>query len=111
MRRPLEGRLEATGMSAAVPPSGGEGGNSISAGLRISVVPLSLALILLLAILVAAGILAFRQTSAQADVQRSIEVINNLNMVMTGLLAAETGQRGFILTNDSRYLEPFTKAA
>jgi PAS domain S-box-containing protein len=98
-------------MSAAVPPSGGAGGNSIPAALRINVVPLSLALILLLAILVTAGILAFRQTSAQADVQRSIEVINDLNRVMTGLLEAETGQRGYILTNDSRYLEPFTKAA
>jgi CHASE3 domain sensor protein len=86
-------------MSAVVPPAGGEGGNSIPAGLRINVVPLSLALILLLAILVSAGILAFRQTSAEADVQRSIEVINGLNRVMTGLLDAETGQRGYILTN------------
>jgi PAS domain S-box-containing protein len=98
-------------MSAAVPSPGGEGGSSISAGLRINVVPLSIALILLLAILVAAAVLAFRQTSAQADVQRSIEVINDLNRVMTGLLDAETGQRGYILTNDSRYLEPFAKAA
>ena len=98
-------------MSAAAPPPSGEGGNSISAGLRINVVPLSIALILLLAILVAAAVLAFRQTSAQADVQRSIEVINDLNRIMTGLLDAETGQRGYVLTNDSRYLEPFTKGA
>jgi CHASE3 domain sensor protein len=89
---------------------GGKRGMSAPPGLRINIVALLLAFILLLAILVAAGLLALRQTSAQTDVRRSIEVINTLNSVMTGLLDAETGQRGYIVTGDPSYLQPFNES-
>jgi hypothetical protein len=72
---------------------------------------LSFAFILLLAILVAAAILALRQTGAQADVQKSIEVINGLSTVLTELLDAETGQRGYVVSGDPSYLGPYNKAA
>lgn len=59
----------------------------------------------------AAAILAIRQSDAQADVQRSIEVINGLSTVLTELLEAETGQRGYVVSGDPSYLEPYNKAA
>jgi PAS domain S-box-containing protein len=82
-----------------------------ASGLRINVTALSAAFILLLAILAVAAILAVRQNRAQADVRDSIDVINRLNRIQSGLLDAETGQRGYILTGDPSYLEPYTRAA
>jgi len=84
---------------------------SASPGLRINVVVLSLAFILLLAILVVAAILALRQTRAQADVRDSLETINSLSRIQSELLDAETGQRGYVLTGDASYLEPYNRAA
>jgi PAS domain S-box-containing protein len=88
-----------------------KGAVSVSSGLRINVVVLSLAFILLLAILVVAAILAVRQTRAQADVRDSLETINSLNRIQSELLDAETGQRGYVLTGDPSYLEPYNRAA
>ena len=82
-----------------------------SSGLRINVIVLSLAFILLLAILAVAAILAVRQNRAEADVRDSIEAINRLNLIQAGLLDAETGQRGYILTGEPSYLEPYNRAA
>jgi CHASE3 domain len=98
-------------LSAKMAPQDDKGEVRASPGLRINIIALSAAFILLLAILIVAAILALRQRSAQADVQRSINVINGLNRVLTGLLDAETGQRGYILTGDPSYLEPFNRAA
>jgi PAS domain S-box-containing protein len=84
---------------------------SASPGLRINFIALSLAFVLLLAILVVAGILALRQTRVQADVHDSLDVINSLNHIQSELLDAETGQRGYILTGDPSYLEPYNRAA
>jgi CHASE3 domain sensor protein len=89
----------------------GKGAMSVASGLRINVVVLSLAFILLLAILVVAAILALRQTRAQADVRDSLEVINGLNRIQSELLDAETGQRGYVITGDASYLEPYNRAA
>jgi len=89
----------------------GKGVISASPGLRINVIALSSAFVLLLAILAVAAILAIRQTRAEADVRNSLEVINNLNHIQSGLLDAETGQRGYILTGDPAYLEPYNRAA
>jgi CHASE3 domain sensor protein len=84
---------------------------STSPDLRVNIIALSFAFILLLAILVVAAILALRQTGAQADVQKSIEVINGLSTVLTELLDAETGQRGYVVSGDPSYLGPYNKAA
>jgi CHASE3 domain sensor protein len=84
---------------------------SASSGLRINVIVLSLAFILLLAILVVAAILALRQTRAQVDVRDSLEAINSLNRIQSQLVDAETGQRGYVLTGDASYLEPYNRAA
>lgn len=84
---------------------------SAAPGLRINVIALSSAFVLLLAILAIAAILAIRQTRAQVVVHNSLEVINSLNRIQSGLLEAETGQRGYVLTGDPTYLEPYNRAA
>jgi len=38
------------------------------------------------------------------------EVKRTLEQIMSGMKDAETGQRGFLLTNDERFLEPYHKA-
>jgi PAS domain S-box-containing protein len=84
---------------------------SAAPGLRINVIALSSAFVLLLAILAVAAILAIRQTRAQAVVHNSLDIINSLNLIQSGLLDAETGQRGYLLTGDPTYLEPYNRAA
>jgi PAS domain S-box-containing protein len=98
-------------MNAGMSEHDDEGAIRASSGLRINVIALSTAFILLLAILAVAAILAVRQNRAEADVRDSIEVINGLNRIQAELLDAETGQRGYILTGDPSYLEPYNRAA
>jgi PAS domain S-box-containing protein len=43
-------------------------------------------------------------------VARSHDVVVGLDDVLSNLLDAETGQRGYLLTGDERYLEPYTKS-
>ena len=55
--------------------------------------------------------LALRTREATADrVTQTLEVIQQLQRVRTGLVDAETGQRGFLLTGEERYLEPYNGA-
>jgi len=44
-------------------------------------------------------------------VSRSHQVLEIFQQVLSSLQDAETGQRGFIITGDWRYLEPYTQAA
>jgi signal transduction histidine kinase/DNA-binding response OmpR family regulator/CHASE3 domain sensor protein len=66
-----------------------------------------------IAVLVIA-VLSYRSLQATAESTRSltraIEVLAQLNTVLSTLKDAETGQRGFLLTGDENYLEPFTTA-
>jgi len=47
---------------------------------------------------------------AAARVSNTLEVIQQLELVQSGLTDAETGQRGYLLTGEERYVEPFTEA-
>jgi signal transduction histidine kinase/CheY-like chemotaxis protein/CHASE3 domain sensor protein len=47
---------------------------------------------------------------AAEGVRHTLEVIQQLEGLMSGLKDAETGQRGFLLTGDESYLEPYTNA-
>src|SRR5262245_41640335 len=38
------------------------------------------------------------------------QVLEQLNGILSSLKDAETGQRGFLLTGEERYLEPYTSA-
>jgi PAS domain S-box-containing protein len=58
--------------------------------------------------------LSFRQLElyrrANADATRSREILNAIDSIQASLVDAETGQRGFLLTGDSSYLEPYNRA-
>jgi PAS domain S-box-containing protein len=60
------------------------------------------------------GILSFaavnRLLEATNRVEHTAEVIDVANGVLSGLKDAETGQRGYIITGDSLYLEPYRTA-
>src|SRR5689334_24510169 len=50
-----------------------------------------------------------RETGAR-DVTHTMQVIEHAQQLLTTMANAETGQRGFLLTNDDRYLDPYTQA-
>src|SRR6266545_1068102 len=52
-----------------------------------------------------------RQLRSDASlVSRTNEVLNSLDGLLSTMKDAETGQRGFLLTGDERYLEPYREA-
>jgi PAS domain S-box-containing protein len=63
----------------------------------------------LLAGLVAApSFWALRQTTAAAEARKhTITVIDGVKGLMAGLIDAETGQRGYLLTGDETFLDPY----
>jgi signal transduction histidine kinase len=67
-----------------------------------------LTLILLLA---ASFWLVARTQSASDDVLQSREKLGALSNLLATVLNAETGQRGYLLTSEPRYLEPFQAAS
>lgn len=75
-----------------------------------------MAISLPLAVLAAFSLLAvnevsFRQsTAAAANVEEAQQTRSTLNKLMQNLLDAETGQRGYLLTGDPTYLDPYTSA-
>jgi len=53
----------------------------------------------------------YKDTKEQHNlVKHTYEVINKKNNLLSLLIDMETGQRGFIATNDKLYLEPYNKA-
>jgi signal transduction histidine kinase/DNA-binding response OmpR family regulator/CHASE3 domain sensor protein len=50
-----------------------------------------------------------RQAAAES-VTHTMQVLERAQQILTTIADAETGQRGFLLTNEERYLEPYTKA-
>jgi signal transduction histidine kinase/ActR/RegA family two-component response regulator len=83
----------------------------VSQGLRVNFALLLMGGGLLALILLAAGALAARQTLAQTEVRRSLDIVEALNGVLAELLDAETGQRGYIIAQDDAYLQPFERSA
>jgi CHASE3 domain sensor protein len=73
---------------------------------------LGLGLTLLLVIFNAA--LSYRNTLKVVENERSVahthEVISTLEKTLSTLKDAETGQRGYLLTGNERYLEPYKNA-
>jgi len=68
----------------------------------------------ILALLVSGG-LAIRQyarfSEATGRVEHTYQVITNIDDLRAALVDAETGQRGFVLTNSPDFLAPFVRAA
>lgn len=72
------------------------------------------ALFLAVMFFVASGTIAYMNLRTlredQAKIFHSHEVIVAMNDLTSALLDAETGQRGFLLTGNARYLDPYTAA-
>ncbi|MBW4683307.1 MAG: PAS domain S-box protein [Microcoleus vaginatus WJT46-NPBG5] len=66
------------------------------------------------AILVLIGIVSYRSINELIEtsnlVERTHQVLESLESVLSNLTYAETGQRGYILTGDESYLEPYNTA-
>jgi adenylate cyclase len=75
-----------------------------------SIVSLVVVFCLLVAAMAASAILFDRQTRDAASVQHTLLVQGHLSRVLSLLQDAETGQRGYLLTGNPAYLEPFTSA-
>ena len=65
-----------------------------------------------LAILLVISIVAYKGTTSlvnnQGDVTHTHEVLGGLEVIVGSLKDAETGQRGYLITGEDRYLEPYT---
>jgi signal transduction histidine kinase/ActR/RegA family two-component response regulator len=66
------------------------------------------------ALLVAAGLgaleMANRAAEAESSIVRTMNVRRSARVLLVRLLDAETGERGFVLTEDEKFLEPFNRA-
>ena len=51
-----------------------------------------------------------RSTAALDDIAQAARIRSSLNRVLQEVLDAETGSRGYLLTGDPRYLEPYNAA-
>jgi CHASE3 domain sensor protein len=66
---------------------------------------------LILFVLITIGVLSYDSTAklidSEAWVDHTYMVIGEMNDMLVALRGAETGQRGFIITGEERYLEPY----
>src|SRR5438105_13688414 len=62
---------------------------------------------LLAASVAVAYIVGLRALPLNRDVSRQSEVMRELELFVSALKDTETGQRGYLLTGDERYLEPY----
>lgn len=68
----------------------------------------------LLAITIAAVLALFgnhQRAIIQEDIQRHFKMVRNLNEVVTLMLDAETGMRGYLLTRRNEFLQPYAAAS
>ena len=66
--------------------------------------------LLLVVMVFSSGWLADRQQRTFALVREGLEVENRLSSVLSAFHAAETGQRGYLLTGEAAYLQPYEAA-
>src|SRR5882757_3030949 len=69
-----------------------------------------LALAILLVIGVVTKLSTVKLTDTAAWVTHTHQVLEGVERLLSGLKDAETGQRGYILTGDEKYLEPYRAA-
>jgi CHASE3 domain sensor protein len=69
---------------------------------------------LALAALVVIGWVSYRSTASLIETSTWVEhthlVLENLDELLSTMKDAETGQRGFLITGEERYLEPYNTA-
>ena len=72
-----------------------------------------LALIPIIAVLVSFGFAIFgnlSRESRQEDIERKFKATRQYGDLLTLMIDAETGERGFLLTHRTEFLEPYKKA-
>lgn len=83
--------------------------NSLKIGTKIGV-----GFALSLAILTTIGLISYKSTNELIETSRrekhTYHVLNQLDQLNSQLINAETGQRGYIITGEQRYLEPYSAA-
>ena len=74
---------------------------------RSVVLPLAIGFLLLLGVVAALTWFGVQRGMANAAVQRTLEVELRLSQILSLMQDAETGQRGYLLTGDENYLQPY----
>ncbi|NEQ26011.1 MAG: histidine kinase, partial [Microcoleus sp. SIO2G3] len=81
---------------------------------RSSAQQINFGLIIALLLLISTAAVFYRQIDRlqanQRSIQHSYEVRSSLDAVLSTLKDAETGQRGYIITGENQYLEPYQAA-
>ncbi|MBI1180562.1 MAG: response regulator [Alphaproteobacteria bacterium] len=75
-----------------------------------SIVPLVVGFLLLMGVVAATGSLISSQNALDQRMRQSLEVRDRLWQLLSALQDAETGGRGYLITGESRFLEPYNKA-
>jgi CHASE3 domain sensor protein len=75
---------------------------------------LATAILLAVSALAVIGAVSYVQITtlinARAPIERSHQVLEDIDALLTSLTSAETGQRGYLLTGDAEYLRPYAQA-
>lgn len=74
---------------------------------RSVVLPLAIGFFLLLGVVAALTWFGAQRGIANAAVQRTLEIELRLSRILSLMQDAETGQRGYLLTGDESYLQPY----
>jgi len=73
-----------------------------------------LGLVLMALVLLILGVFSFTSTQRLINTARLLShatrIINNAEQVIKGIIDVETGQRGYVITGDTAFLEPFNKS-
>ncbi len=77
---------------------------------RADLLGLAVGLLVLLGVTASASWQANRNVQVLAQTARTQDLRTLMNDILVSVLDAETGQRGYLLTNDADYLAPFTHA-
>ena len=77
---------------------------------RRTLIPLAAGFLLLAASMICAAWLSTRQERAVGWVRHTLEVENRLNLIELLVTNAETGQRGYLLSGEAQYLDPYSDA-
>ena len=97
-----DGRSSATGSAGKLRPDGG-----LLARIALSAIVVGAGLAIVFAVLFLA-VVSLRHRSVEA--RNSQQVIATANRVQTLVIDLETGVRGFVITHDERYLNPWRAA-
>lgn len=97
-------------MTTEPPPAPGRGSawlSAIDAGFLLRTLPF-------FALIVLAATLSYRYHALlqeqRSRVDHTYEVVTRLESTLVAIIDAETGQRGFVITGDERYLQPYRNA-